>query len=139
MKSTGVKPGAEARPGQERRMNEFLAVAKALSDENRVRVLMFLGEDELCVCQIIEMLGLAPSTISEHMAVLHRAGLVQARKEGRWIYYRLAAAGESPLTRDALRWVKDSLDNADRIRADARRLRAVKRTPVKELCRCYKA
>jgi DNA-binding transcriptional ArsR family regulator len=41
-------------------MKEFMAVAKALADENRVRVLMFLHEGELCVCQVVEMLGLAP-------------------------------------------------------------------------------
>jgi DNA-binding transcriptional ArsR family regulator len=119
-------------------MKELVVVAKALSDKNRVRVLMLLGDGELCVCQIIEMLGLAPSTISEHMAVLHRAGLVEARKEGRWIYYRLRDAGASGSAREALRWAQESLGNDKQVRSDARRLRAVKRTPVKELCRCYK-
>ena len=41
-------------------MKEFMSVAKALADENRMRVLMFLHEGELCVCQVVEMLGLAP-------------------------------------------------------------------------------
>jgi ArsR family transcriptional regulator len=120
------------------KMNELVGAAKALSDDNRVRVLMLLADGELCVCQIIEMLGLAPSTISEHMAVLHRAGLVEARKEGRWIYYRLAGADSSNMVRVALRWVRDSLENDRQVRSDARRLCAVKRTPVKDLCRCYK-
>jgi len=119
-------------------MNELVGIAKALSDENRVRILRLLDDGELCVCQIIEMLRLAPSTISEHMAVLHRAGLVEARKEGRWIYYRLADADTSSMVRVALRWVRDSLENDRQVRSDAKRLRAVKRTPVKELCRCYK-
>jgi DNA-binding transcriptional ArsR family regulator len=120
------------------KMNELVGIAKALSDENRVRILRLLDDGELCVCQIIEMLRLAPSTISEHMAVLHRAGLVEARKEGRWIYYRLADADTSSMVRVALRWVRDSLENDRQVRSDAKRLRAVKRTPVKELCRCYK-
>lgn len=120
------------------KMNELVGVAKALSDDNRVRVLMLLADGELCVCQIIEMLGLAPSTISEHMAVLHRAGLVEARKEGRWIYYRLADADAPGMVGVALRWVRESLENDRQVRSDARRLRAVKRTPVKDLCRCYK-
>jgi len=119
-------------------MKELVVVAKALSDENRVRVLMLLGDGELCVCQIIEMLGLAPSTISEHMAVLHRAGLVEARKEGRWIYYRLRDDGASGSAGEALRWAQESLENDKQVRSDARRLCAVKRTPVKELCKCYK-
>jgi ArsR family transcriptional regulator, arsenate/arsenite/antimonite-responsive transcriptional repressor len=70
-------------------MKEFMAVAKALADENRTRVLMFLRDGELCVCRIVEMLALAPSTVSKHLNVLYQAGLVESRKEGRWIYYRL--------------------------------------------------
>jgi len=120
------------------KMNELVGAAKALSDDNRVRVLMLLADGELCVCQIIEMLRLAPSTISEHMAVLHRAGLVEARKDGRWIYYRLADADTAGMVGVALRWVRDSLENDRQVRSDARRLCAVKRTPVKDLCRCYK-
>ena len=58
-------------------MRDFLAIAKALSDASRVRILMFLKDGELCVCQVVEMLNLAPSTVSEHMAILHRAGLVE--------------------------------------------------------------
>jgi DNA-binding transcriptional ArsR family regulator len=44
---------------------------------------------ELCVCQIIELLGLVPSTVSKHMSILKQAGLVENRKEARWMYYRL--------------------------------------------------
>jgi len=54
-------------------MRDFMRIAKALSDENRVRTLMFLAEGELCVCQIIEMLCLAPSTVSKHMNILYQA------------------------------------------------------------------
>ena len=70
-------------------MNEFTAVAKALSDSHRVRAVMALRKGELCVCQITELLGLAPSTISKHMSVLKSAGVVDSRKVGRWVYYRL--------------------------------------------------
>jgi ArsR family transcriptional regulator len=141
IRAGGGKEGSSLGPGrtQNVEIGEFVGVAKALSDEKRVRILVFLREGELCVCQIIEMLGLAPSTISEHMAVLHRAGLVEARKEGRWIYYRLAGADASDSARIGLRWVRDSLANDALVLDDARRLRAVKRTPVRELCRCYKA
>lgn len=136
----GGRDPAGAGSGQARAhlMGEVLAVAKALSDENRVRVLLFLREGELCVCQIIEMLALAPSTISEHMAVLHRAGLVEARKDGRWIFYRLADRGCTGTVAAALRWIRDSLENDEVVRRDAKRLRCVRRTPVEDLCRCYK-
>ena len=71
-------------------MREFIDINKALSDESRVRALLALRDQELCVCQLIELLGLAPSTVSKHMTILKQAGLVEGRKDGRWIYYRLA-------------------------------------------------
>ena len=71
-------------------MRDLMAVLKALADENRVRALMALRPRELCVCQIIELLGLAPSTVSKHMAILKQARLVDSRKQGRWMFYRLA-------------------------------------------------
>jgi DNA-binding transcriptional ArsR family regulator len=121
-------------------MREFLTVAKALSDENRVRTLMFLQDGELCVCQIIEMLGLAPSTVSKHMALLHGAGLVEARKEGRWMFYRLADPATSRGgAAAALKWVQNSLSGDRHVLDDAKRLKEVRRTPVKQLCRHYRS
>ena len=69
-------------------MRDLMAVIKALADENRVRVLLALGAGELCVCQIVELLGLAPSTVSKHLSILKQARLVESRKEGRWMFYR---------------------------------------------------
>jgi DNA-binding transcriptional ArsR family regulator len=71
-------------------MNDFVAITKALSDPHRVRALMALRNGELCVCQIIDLLVLAPSTVSKHMSILKQAGLVDSRKDSRWVYYRLA-------------------------------------------------
>jgi DNA-binding transcriptional ArsR family regulator len=119
-------------------MKEFMSVAKALADKQRIRVLMFLGGGELCVCQIIEMLGLAPSTVSKHMTILHQAGLVEFRKEGRWMYYRLAARGAPPRIRDAIRWVQKSLAGDPQVLADAKRLAKVSRMSKEALCLCYK-
>jgi len=119
-------------------MKEFMSVAKALADENRVRVLLFLGGGELCVCQVVEMLGLAPSTVSKHMAILQQAGLVESRKEGRWVYYRLAERGASPCVRDAIRWVHKCLEKDPQVLADARRLAKVCRMSKEDLCLCYK-
>ena len=77
-------------------MRELMAVLKALADENRVRVLVAVQGRELCVCQIVELLGLAQSTVSKHLSILHQARLVDSRKEGRWIFYR-AADEDSPI------------------------------------------
>ncbi|HLB05420.1 MAG TPA: metalloregulator ArsR/SmtB family transcription factor [Thermodesulfobacteriota bacterium] len=89
-------------------MRNFISVTKALSDENRVRILLMLCEGELCVCRIIEVLGLAPSTVSKHLSVLHQAHLTNGRKDGRWMYYRLSEDAP-PDAATAIRWVKDSL------------------------------
>ena len=117
-------------------MRDFLAVTKALSDESRARVVMFLRSGELCVCQIIEALGLAPSTVSKHMSVLHQAGLVESRKEGRWVYYHLPRAPSSPVA-GAIEWIRDALTRDRQILADARLIRAVRRIDKEKLCARY--
>ena len=120
-------------------MKDFLAVAKALSDPSRVRTLMFLRGGELCVCQIIEMLGLAPSTVSKHMAVLHQAGLVESRKDGRWIFYRLPGEDADLRVLAALRWVQADLAADGQITEDARRLAAVRKMDTDGLCDRYRS
>ncbi|MFH1502843.1 MAG: metalloregulator ArsR/SmtB family transcription factor [Candidatus Eisenbacteria bacterium] len=90
-------------------MREVIKIAKALSDEGRVRVVMALRARELCACEIVELLGLSTSTVSRHMSVLQSAGLVEGRKNGRWVYYRLADDGAHPGARGALEWVTSRL------------------------------
>jgi len=119
-------------------MRQFLAVTKALSDENRIRSLMFLTQGELCVCQIIELLGLAPSTVSKHMAILHQAGLVESRKQGRWVYYRLAGNDAPLCVRQAIAWARSCLNADPTVRHDARRLGSVRNLDKDELCPRYR-
>jgi ArsR family transcriptional regulator len=119
-------------------MIEILNITKALSDENRVRALMMLVDGELCVCQIIEMLGLAPSTVSKHMSILRQAGLVETRKEGRWIYYRLADHG-SPAVPEMLKWLEKHLKKEVVILDDVKRLRRMQKVSKDELCECYRS
>jgi DNA-binding transcriptional ArsR family regulator len=119
-------------------MKELLAVTKALSDANRVRALLLLRGGELCLCQVVEMLGIAPSTVSKHMAVLHQAGLVESRKEGRWVHYRLPDPGAPALVRDAVRWVKECLARDPRAVADAKRLKVVRKMDLSDVCIRYR-
>ncbi len=119
-------------------MREFLTVTKALSDEGRVRALMALTGGELCVCQIIELLELAPSTVSKHMAILHQAGLVETRKDGRWIYYSLTEKPDPPCVRAILAAAIECLAKDSRVREDAKKLKCVRKMTRKELCRHYK-
>lgn len=91
-------------------MLDFLNITKALTDENRLRILMALRNRELCVCQVTAFLDLAPSTTSKHLSVLRQARLIESAKHGKWVYYRLADAEHaSPAVRDALKLALDSL------------------------------
>jgi DNA-binding transcriptional ArsR family regulator len=117
-------------------MKEFMSIARALSDENRVRVLMFLRHGELCVCQIIEMLGLAPSTVSKHLSILKQADLIDSHKKGRWVYYRLAEE-PSPVVLGALAWIQDSLFSDRKIQEDDTELERVLATCLEDLCNHY--
>lgn len=118
-------------------MREYMAVSKALADENRARILVFLGQGELCVCEIIEMLGLAPSTVSKHLNILYRAGLLDSRKQGRWVYYRLAHEG--PCVRPALGFLNECLAGTAVAVNDAKKLKAVRKMTADELCCRYKS
>ena len=116
-------------------MKEFMAITKALSDPNRVRVLLALRRGELCVCQITELFGFAPSTVSRHLTILRHAGLIQSRKTGRWVYCRLPEPRPPVAVREALDWVMKSLGQTDEEESDARKLRRILKMDLKELCR----
>ena len=72
------------------KLKESRKVFSALADETRLRILSLLGVGELCVCDIIKILKVPQSKVSRHLAYLRRAGLVEARKEGLWMHYRLS-------------------------------------------------
>ena len=71
-------------------MSEAVQLFKALADETRLRILNLVTHRELCVCQIVEALGLGQSKVSRHLAHLRNAGLVNDRREGLWMHYSLA-------------------------------------------------
>jgi len=116
-------------------MFAFMTTTKALSDENRVRILLALDGRELCVCQIIEFLGLAPSTVSKHMSILANARLVEGRQEGRWRYYRLAGNDAPDEAREAIAWTFRSLSNTPQIRQDAERIEEILKIDPEVLCK----
>ena len=116
-------------------MFEFMNITKALADENRVRILMALdGRNELCVCQLIDMLQLAPSTVSKHLFILRNARLILGRKEGRWMYYRLNADGAPDTVKGALAWVTRSVADEPIICQDTERLTASPAGPNEMKC-----
>ena len=117
-------------------MDEIISIAKALSDSNRVRTLLALCKQELCVCRIIELLDLAPSTVSKHMAVLKNAGLVESRKEEKWIYYKLPEpAKRNKNVQSVLEWITGSLSTDPRIRQDSKNLMKILRQSPETICK----
>lgn len=66
-------------------------IAKALADANRVEILSFLKEGELCACRLLERFSISQPTLSHHMKILCDAGLVTVRKEGKWSHYMISA------------------------------------------------
>ncbi|MFA5516649.1 MAG: metalloregulator ArsR/SmtB family transcription factor [Desulfuromonadales bacterium] len=81
-------------------MKNLARTFKAISDETRLRILALLTRGELCVCDLMAILDLPQSTVSRHLATLRHAGLVEDRRQGLWMFYRLAAT--APLHRDLL-------------------------------------
>jgi ArsR family transcriptional regulator, arsenate/arsenite/antimonite-responsive transcriptional repressor len=116
-------------------MRDLIAVLKALADENRVRALMALVPQELCVCQIVELLGLAPSTVSKHMAILKQARLVGSRKEGRWMFYRLAEGDVPAEAKQMTALVAQLLADDSQSREDARQLKRILKMDRDDLCK----
>ena len=119
-------------------MRELMAVTKALSDPSRVRIILALRRGELCVCQITELFGFAPSTVSKHLSILHHAGLILSRKSERWVYYRLPDKSAPVVVREALDWVHKSLAKTDEAAADAKKLKRILKTDLAEICRRQK-
>ena len=116
-------------------MRSMLAITKALADGNRLRVLMALQGKELCVCQIIELLGLAPSTVSKHMSILRQARLVDARKEGRWMHYSLPDRQAPKGATGAIKWALRNLAEDGEILKDAKKLKAILKMDPEKLCK----
>ncbi|TWT38640.1 ArsR/SmtB family transcription factor [Blastopirellula retiformator] len=90
---------------------------RALSDPTRLRILSLLQRGELCVCDLVNVLDVPQPTASRHLAYLKKAGLVSARKEGLWQYYRLIPPS-SAFHRSLLNCVTDSMELLPQLGAD---------------------
>lgn len=96
-------------------MKRFIRVMKAFSDPSRVKIIKILGVKELCVCELRQLLGLAQPTVSKHLKILEEAGLVDYRKEGSWIIYRLSKGEDSDYARGMLQNIHGWLDDEPQI------------------------
>jgi ArsR family transcriptional regulator len=93
---------------------------QALGDNTRLRLLNLMGDQEICVCYFVEILDQLQPKISRHLAYLRSAGIVAARREGKWMHYRIVMpphVGASQILRQTLEWLKeDKAMQADRAR-----------------------
>jgi ArsR family transcriptional regulator, arsenate/arsenite/antimonite-responsive transcriptional repressor len=118
-------------------MELFIATARALGDPARARALVALAEGELCLCQLVHLLGLSPSMVSRHLSILRAAGLVETRKEGRWRFYRLPGRSAPPAVRQGVRWAIESLKGEREIIQDAKAVCGLRKKDLKKLAACY--
>lgn len=94
----------------------------ALGDERRLRIVALLSHGELCVCHLEKALGLIQPDVSRQLGVLRAAGIVEARREGAWMYYRLAPQ-EHDKVKAMLDHVVTTFGAEKTIRADHTKLR----------------
>lgn len=112
----------------------FETVAKAVADPSRTRILKLLEGGELCVCQITTVIDLTPAAISKHLSALKTAGLLLTRRDGKWVYYRLAEKELNPYARQFLTLMSANLADDPIVLEDRRILAMVNKTPVQVLC-----
>jgi ArsR family transcriptional regulator, arsenate/arsenite/antimonite-responsive transcriptional repressor len=94
---------------------------RALGDPTRLRLLNLMAEHEICVCYFTQVIGAPQPKISRHLAYLRKAGIVAARREGKWMHYRLAALS-SPHVASILKSVLDALKQDQELQRDYLRL-----------------
>ena len=107
-------------------------IFRALGDENRLRILSLLRHGELCVCDIMEVLKLPQSTASRHLAYLRNAGWVNARRGGKWIYYRLSI---EPVNESIRSCVIDYLSTLPQLQEDYLAMKTHLNQKQKEACK----
>jgi len=108
-------------------MKDEARLFKALSDPNRLRIVQMLQVRPLCVCEIQELLKLAPSTVSKHLSILREAGFIYDIKEGKWVYYYIDNRSSNPVVIALQNLIKKHLANSDVFQSDRKKVLRVDR------------
>lgn len=88
-------------------MEKIISKLKALGDSNRFRIVMMLKNRPMCACELLEVLDIAGGTLSTHLKILKNAGLLDQKKDGRWIEYTLKDSGAIDLVNNIQNYIKD--------------------------------
>jgi ArsR family transcriptional regulator, arsenate/arsenite/antimonite-responsive transcriptional repressor len=116
--------------GMARKAFDLPQFFQALGDNTRLRLLNLMGEQEVCVCYFVEILGASQPKISRHLAYLRGAGIVSARREGKWMHYRIIMPAHIGASR-VLQQTLDSLKEDNAMQADRLRLAKACCSPAK--------
>ncbi len=111
-------------------MKQFIEVMKALSDPNRVRIVKMLQHRSLCVCELQACLSVSQPTVSKHLKILERAGLVGFKKDGLWVDYFLADGSESPYAGVLLGNLRHWLEEDEVVSQMVKRLPGIRREDI---------
>lgn len=115
-------------------MESKIALFKSIADRNRLRILMALiANDELCACQIIELLQFTGATVSRHLAQLTNAGLIKSRKDGRWVYFSLNNNNDG--NKKFLEWLFKELKESKEYLEDCKSLKKILNYDPVVLCK----
>lgn len=115
-------------------MDDTISKLKALADKNRLRVFCALSRhEELCACQITELLRVTGATASRHLSVLVAAGLLKSRKDGRWVLFSLDRSGSG--FDGILQWLDPEVRTSSTLQNDLDTLGRITDLPREDLCR----
>jgi ArsR family transcriptional regulator len=112
-------------------MNNLIKIFKALSDKNRLRILLLLTKKSLCVCEIQDILGVTVSTVSNHLSILRDIGFILDEKDGKWVNYRLNTASKDIVMNQIILLLPFYLNDDELIKSDLEKVNNVCR---KNLC-----
>lgn len=114
-------------------MKDIVRIFKALGDPTRLRIMLFLLRHELCVCELMYVLGMEQSRVSHHVRILREAGVAEDVRDGRWIVYRVPEAAR-PLVEGLFgRALWDRIKDSPEAAADSRKLEACLRENIRGL------
>ena len=113
-------------------MQELVAIARALGDPTRIRIVAALRNGELCVCELADALDISQSSLSSHLQICRQVGVLTTRKESRWIYYSLSTR-YAPLIEKIFSELQ-TVRRDEQLHRDARQLK--KRLQMREGGRC---
>lgn len=114
-------------------MDKILSITKAIADRNRMRILIALTNyEELCACQITEFLKVTGATVSRHLAIMVKAGLLKSRKDGRWIYFSI---DQEENNKSIINWLKIETREAGDIASDTQNLQEIVSHEPGTICR----